>query len=108
MSSHNAIGEKYWTVWRHKTGRIRERPIRFYVEARPPEEEGGLYTSSDGDLKIYPGPSEIEGAFTPMVRLRTTRNHAFDTEDFHPDRAPEAGMIPYDRLVDLYEREPDE
>lgn len=99
------MSEKHWTVWRHKVGKSPYAPIRFYVEALPPEEEGGLYPYPNGDLKIYPGPSDTEGAYTPMVRLRTTRNHAFDSRDFHPDRAPEAGVIPYDRLVDLYERE---
>lgn len=81
-----------WAVYRHKGN----WDIRYYVEMAHWEGTGG------SRLEVM--EHWMDGG-PPYVHLKACRNVRFDSEDFIPEMAPEAGMWPYGRFMELYEKE---
>lgn len=81
-----------YKIYRHK-----KRPeIRYYVEMEP----------HLGGVRFYDPPGDLMPPIIEyLVHLKACRNVRFDSEDFLPEMAPEAGRWPYGQFMKLYELE---
>jgi hypothetical protein len=92
-----------WAVYRH-----RERPeIRYYVQEKRNAypafvASNGAYGAPDASCWRLAYETDEEGGC--CVRLKACRNVLHDDSDYLPHQAPEGGLWPLERFLELYER----
>ena len=82
-----------YEIWRHKNNPNNRYWVEMAGDSRRPM-----------DYHVMPQGPQVEYK-ERLVRLKGVKNVRFDEEDLDFSQAPEAGMWPYERFLELYERE---